>query len=752
MKKFLLLLLAITVAFSTAVFATGQQEGLKAAFTLQSAQGSSKMAFKVSDPSQLIGGPAASGRVGDYMLKNSSISVLIGSLKNYHGYMKGGGNILDVALTGQNNDLFDEAHTYFSWPKQAIYEKIIIKDDGEQSGNGIIEVVGHKSDMPAIKIDTTYTLASGSNYVVIRTTLTNTSDKDAGPMILGDVTFFGYARSFLYGNGFSFKKFDSPLIAGTGDDISYGVTTTQNNPETGKMLPVHISYIYTDPEIVPKAVIKAGKSVSYEREFIAAPTLADVEKTVFDLRSIPYSTLKGQAVDIFGNTVPFAKIVAKDSTGLTVSESRTNAAGEYAFYLENGEYTLNIEQPGYTTKPLTVKAETDKHLPILKVGYVTQNKSVWPTYLTNVSKDSVYVNLKTLLPSVVTVKYEKSNNYNANNKFTNSITENTANIYHHINLTGLEPNTKYTYTIVSTDPVTGTYSGKISSFVTAPVNAAELKDFSFVVYGDTRTFQLRNKTVCDSIVKDPADPRFVFNIGDLTMDGRVMAEWNQFFGAIANLASRVPYYPILGNHEYNSSYFYNAFPLPKGGGTGQEEWYSFNYGSIHFIVLDADVILMEKDAEKMQKQTAWLTKDLEANNNAKFKVVLFHQPFWTNTISETGNPDLIKYWKNIFEKYRVNVVFNGHYHAYEHFYENGVNYITTAGGGAPMYKLKPRDKWWAVTKKAITDIHHYILVDVKGDTMTLTVKGVLKQLNDKDENAVEPDNEILDKVIIKSTY
>ena len=192
---------------STAVFATGQREGLKTVVSLQTNPSSEQIAFQIKDPAQLIGGPAASGRICDYMLKNSSISVLIGSLKNYHGYMKSGRNILDVALTGQNNHLFDEAHTYFPWPKQAIYEKIIIKDNGKQSGNAVIEAVGHKNDMPLIKIDTTYTLTANSSYVVIRTTLTNTSDKDVGPMILGDVTFFVYARSFLYGNGFSFKKF-----------------------------------------------------------------------------------------------------------------------------------------------------------------------------------------------------------------------------------------------------------------------------------------------------------------------------------------------------------------------------------------------------------------------------------------------------------------------------------------------------------------------------------------------------------------
>ncbi len=708
-------------------------------------------AIQVNNPSQLIKGPSVSGRVGDYVLQNSSIRVLIGALNNFHGYMKSGGNILDAALAGQSNDLFDEVHTYYGWPKQAIYKKITIKDNGKQSGNAVIEAVGYKNDMPYIKIDTTYTLSDNSNYVVIRTTLTNTSTKTVGPMILGDAAFFGYARPFLYGNGFSFKKFDSPLVAGVGDSISYGFTTTQIDPITGKMRPVHIAYIYSDPEIISKASIEAGKSITYEREFIVAPTLARVEKTTFDLRGIPHSTLKGRVTDVFGNTVPFVKLIVKDQKGLTISETKTNAAGEYTLYLESGKYSLNIDQPGYNAKAMNFEVKESGSLPTFTVGYVKKNAFVWPTYLTNVSTNSVYVNLKTLLPSVVTVKYAKSSDYVKNAKFTNSVVESGANIYHHIELKMLEPNTKYTYVVNAVNPVTGTLSGEISSFVTIPLDDT-LKSFSFVVYGDTRTFQLRNKIVCDAIAKDPAKPRFVFNIGDLTMDGRVMSNWNRFLWAIHDLARQIPYYPILGNHEYNSSYFYDAFPLPKGGGTDNEEWYSFNYGPVHIVVLDADVILMEKNPEKMQEQTNWLVKDLKANENAKFKIVLFHQPFWTNTTDETGNPELVKYWKDVFEKYGVNIVFNGHYHAYERFLVNGINYVTTAGGGAPMYQLKPKDKWWPFTVKSITDIHHYTLIKVDGDTMSITVKGVLKQINDKQESAFVPYSGTLDTFTIKATH
>ena len=699
---------------------------------------------------KVIKGPAASGRVGDYILSNSRISVLIGAPDNFHGYMKSGGNILDIALKGKDNDLFDEAHTYFSWPKQAIYKNVVVKDDGSVSGTGIVEASGYKNDMPEIKISTTYSLSEDADYVVVRTTLTNTGSKDTDPMILGDAVFFGYARSYLYGNGFSFKKFDSHFMGGVGDSISYGVTTTQVDKDSGEMLPVHIAYIYTDPEIFSKAVIPAGKSVTFEREFIAAPTLSDVEKTVFDLRNVDYSTIRGRVVDPFGNTVPGADVVVKDTSGLTVSATRTNTAGEYVFYIEDGSYTLNINQPGYKAEPVSLNVSKDMSVSDFKVGYVTKNSFVWPVYLTEVTDSSIYVNLKTMLPSKITVNYAKSSDYSRNGKFTGSVSEGVSGIYHHVEISGLEPDTSYTYNVVSEDPITGVYTDADAGFITAP-RAGALDTFSFVVYGDTRTFQKRNKAVCDAILADQSKPRFVFNIGDLTMDGRVAAEWDQFFGAIGNLSRNIPYYPILGNHEYNSSYYYEAFPLPEGGGTDQVEWYSFDYGTVHFTVLDADVLLMEKNAEKMKQQTQWLVNDLKAHSNAKFKVVVFHQPFWTNVVKEKGNPDLAGYWKKVFEQNGVDVVFNGHYHAYEHYKSNGIDYITTAGGGAPMYKLKESGEWGPYTVKAVEDVHHYVLAKVNGNTMTLVVKGVLKQTDDKKEEGVVPFADVIDTVTISSS-
>lgn len=60
--------------------------------------------------------------------------------------------------------------------------------------------------MPEIKINTTYTLSKDANYVVMRTTLINTSGKDVGPMILGDAVFSDMPDPFSMGTDFHLRN------------------------------------------------------------------------------------------------------------------------------------------------------------------------------------------------------------------------------------------------------------------------------------------------------------------------------------------------------------------------------------------------------------------------------------------------------------------------------------------------------------------------------------------------------------------
>ena len=65
----------------------------------------------------------------------------------------------------------------------------------------------------------------------------------------------------------------------------------------------------------------------------------------------------------------------------------------------------------------------------------------------------------------------------------------------------------------------------------------------------------------------------------------------------------------------------------------------------------------------------------------------------------------------LFERYKVHAVFCGHGHNYQHHLKNGVHYIVTGGGGAPLY---PADAPLpGITLKAET-AENFVQADVHG--------------------------------------
>ncbi len=68
----------------------------------------------------------------------------------------------------------------------------------------------------------------------------------------------------------------------------------------------------------------------------------------------------------------------------------------------------------------------------------------------------------------------------------------------------------------------------------------------------------------------------------------------------------------------------------------------------------------------------------------------------------------------LFEQYQVTAVFNGHYHSYERVLANGVTYIVSAGGAAPLYSLNVREPG----QQAAALVYHFVLFQVDGSSLT----------------------------------
>ena len=253
--------------------------------------------------------------------------------------------------------------------------------------------------------------------------------------------------------------------------------------------------------------------------------------------------------------------------------------------------------------------------------------------------------------------------------------------FHEVELTGLRPGTVYQYQVTADGE-----TSRLSSFVTAPQDE---QPFSFAVVGDTRTDGDEHQAVIDRLRATISTPGFVINTGDLVEDGGGYAQWTTFFDIEASLMAEAPLFPVAGNHDdvENDSWYVQFFDLPSTT-SATENWYAFSYGNTRFVVVDTN-----EDFVTGSEQYLWLEAELaaaDADPVLAHIVVAFHDPPYTSGAHGVFDPDDWEpprtYLVPLFERYGVDVVFNGHDHHYERTdvtQTGGVMYIVAGGGGAP---------------------------------------------------------------------
>jgi Calcineurin-like phosphoesterase/Purple acid Phosphatase, N-terminal domain/Iron/zinc purple acid phosphatase-like protein C len=270
--------------------------------------------------------------------------------------------------------------------------------------------------------------------------------------------------------------------------------------------------------------------------------------------------------------------------------------------------------------------------------------------------------------------------------------------FHSVKIKGLQANQKYYYIVVSDGMESLPYTFSTASEKPEPIR--------FIVYGDTRgswDHWLNTLQVSQAIEKE--EPAIVFNTGDLVDEGKNKEDWIDFFAA-SPFVHNSTLFPVLGNHENNSRLYFSYFSLPFN-----ERWYSYENGPVHFLALDSNYRFRFRITQYL-----WLHYELR-NNRQPFTVILFHHPPYSSG-SEHGNSTWIqRFWVPIFEQYHVDVVVNGHDHDYERSIVNGVTYIVTGGGGAPLYDVG-QSPWTVYSEKT----YHYCVFTVNASILTFEAK------------------------------
>jgi hypothetical protein len=336
-----------------------------------------------------------------------------------------------------------------------------------------------------------------------------------------------------------------------------------------------------------------------------------------------------------------------------------------------------------------------------------QNSSfVIGPYTQQSQKNSIIVSWKTKTPTTRNEVQWGLTTYLGNITVEKNLFSNT---FHTVIIEGLTASTQYYYAVVS--------DGIESATFTFCTSFQQDDEIQFVVYGDDRggwDNWVSTKIVAQAI--EALHPPFVISTGDLVDDGIIPDNWVDFFAA-SPFVHNSTLYPVLGNHEHYTSWYFTYFSLP-----GHERWYSFDNGPVHFIGLDSNL----RNAYRLV-QLVWLVHDLQTNSQP-FTIVFFHHPLYSS--GNHGNTTLLRLiWKPIFEHFGVDIVFNGHDHNYERGVVNDITYIVTGGGGAPLYDVG-HSSWTVYSEKT----YHYCLLNVNPELLAF--------------QAIKPDGTVIDSFTI----
>lgn len=157
--------------------------------------------------------------------------------------------------------------------------------------------------------------------------------------------------------------------------------------------------------------------------------------------------------------------------------------------------------------------------------------------------------------------------------------------------------------------------------------------------------------------------------GDLSYADGYYLRWDSWGNLFQPLGSRIPVMMCPGNHElaYGEAFqTYNArFPMPhESSGSKNPNYWSRNIGPMHVISLNSYA-----DIHPGSEQYAWLKRDLElvfTRSITPYLVVMMHVPFYSSTATHLMEGKVARdVLEPLFFKHGVNMVFNGHTHAYE---------------------------------------------------------------------------------------
>ena len=250
---------------------------------------------------------------------------------------------------------------------------------------------------------------------------------------------------------------------------------------------------------------------------------------------------------------------------------------------------------------------------------------------------------------------------------------------HAVQITGLSPDTQYFYGVGTT--TASLVSGAEYNFVTSPATGTT-KPTRIWVLGDSGTANATATAVRNGYSTFAAGRRtdVWLMLGDDAYNTGTDAEFQSaVFNMYPGFLRQTVLWSAIGNHETaqltNPALtipYFQIFNFPTNGqaggaASGTEKYYSFDYGSIHFIALDS----MTSSRQPGSAMLTWLQADLASTVQDWIIAFWHHPPYTKGSHDSDTETELIEMRQNvlpILEAGGVDLVLSGHSHCYERSY------------------------------------------------------------------------------------
>ncbi len=242
------------------------------------------------------------------------------------------------------------------------------------------------------------------------------------------------------------------------------------------------------------------------------------------------------------------------------------------------------------------------------------------------------------------------------------------------------------------------------------------RPFHFAVIGDNRD----GEKVYAQLTKDIVErkPYFLIHLGDMIPYPHER-EWKAFFEISKEI--NLPFFPVVGNHDVGMTtrgveIYRKQFSLPGG-----KTYYAFRAGKILFVILDSE----EGKGRIIKEQRSWL-EDTLSSSQETFKFVFIHRPLFPPKNSLKLGNALDRYplerddLHRLFVKTKVKAVFTADDHRYDRIEKDGILYLISGGGGAPLAAFKESGGYF-----------HYVWISVQKEKVEGEVVDSEGQVQDR---------------------